>query len=488
MAAPNTDLDTLVQQCRDAPTNVRLIRQTVVQLQKAGRLQDIAELQGLSAQANPDNSAFHRQHIAAWIKVGNNEAAADAAAAALERIIDDPAMEMLIFQTLAKSSRWQESAGLASKLARNHPSDYPLVGRCLSILRAAGMEDKAGNISACYLKTTGRRQILELWSDRLPYMIDYYDGGHLTTWMPYVMTAAPANFKTPAYSTDAKGYRYSQAADGTLFSPSDDTDQRGNMALVGGSTAFGVGSTSDATTTASLLSQGDRYCYNLGSRAAVIQQNTIQFLFDLKTFSNLKHIAILSGWNELAVVHRCKVFPKQYGPFFSWNAYTRHFNPTISNFPEEDWPAPIRDHMSTECDRKGSLPINEMLDVIEKMLLAWKVLSSHSGAELTYILQPNISWAKRQAPKEEVELLSDLADVSGTEAREILEFMADKHDWYTGKLKRLCEKHGIRFLDANVLIENHPDRDQWLFADPAHLTDSGARVLAEVLTQEFQHG
>ena len=86
-------------------------------------------------------------------------------------------------------------------------------------------------------------------------------------WIPHLMFIQTRNFRSEIVNTDSYGLRFNEKPNlnQSIF---DENTTRKKSILIGGSTAFGVGSSSDQKTISSLLSNStDCHFYNLGARA-----------------------------------------------------------------------------------------------------------------------------------------------------------------------------------------------------------------------------
>ena len=100
----------------------------------------------------------------------------------------------------------------------------------------------------------------------VPQMRDYDELGMNQEWVPHLMYFHPRNVALKSVSTDEYGIRKTSGA--RTDSPT--------ALLVGGSSVFGIGATSDSTTIPSLLNAGTRYNWlNLGGRAFNSTQEVI---------------------------------------------------------------------------------------------------------------------------------------------------------------------------------------------------------------------
>ena len=87
-----------------------------------------------------------------------------------------------------------------------------------------------------------------------------------TEWVPNIMFTQSKNFRSEICNTDCYGLRYNNNKDlDSKSSIFDEVSSKEKCVLIGSSNVFGIGSTLDKNTLASLLSENtDYHFYNLG--------------------------------------------------------------------------------------------------------------------------------------------------------------------------------------------------------------------------------
>jgi len=140
----------------------------------------------------------------------------------------------------------------------------------------------------------------------VPQMRDYDELGMNQEWVPHLMYFHPRSASKKSVSTDQFGARNSVGT-----KPNAPT-----ALLVGGSSVFGIGATSDSKTIPSLLNTSTKYNWrNLGGRAFNSTQEAI-----LLHLSNTKEIdgpiVVMSGANNLTRSLMSGSFSPMYGAFF----------------------------------------------------------------------------------------------------------------------------------------------------------------------------
>ena len=119
-------------------------------------------------------------------------------------------------------------------------------------------------------------------------------------WRPFIMYFHTPNVRSSTVNTDELGFRITHF-NGCDYSIGGDEVYSNEVSfIVGGSTAFGVGATSDRMTLPSLLSQkSGRLFLNLGGRAFGASQELILFSQVAHKYPRINSVIIFSGLNEL---------------------------------------------------------------------------------------------------------------------------------------------------------------------------------------------
>ena len=119
-------------------------------------------------------------------------------------------------------------------------------------------------------------------------------------WVPYLIFQQTKNFRSEILNTDSFGLRFNNKVDQnskkTIF---DENNSKKKCVVVGASSAFGVGSTTDSNTIPSFLSAGsDYHYYNFGARAYNGFQELILYQSLINKIDELEKVIIFSGINE----------------------------------------------------------------------------------------------------------------------------------------------------------------------------------------------
>jgi len=316
----------------------------------------------------------------------------------------------------------------------------------------------------------------------VPQMRDYDELGMNQEWVPHLMYFHPRNTSKPSVSTDQFGARNSVGT-----KPNAPT-----ALLVGGSSVFGIGATSDSTTIPSLLNSSTRYNWlNLGGRAFNSTQEVI-----LVHLANIKKIngpiIVMSGINNLIRSLMPGSFSPMYGAFFQQGLFEQQmknsgmgsrelsrmlFAQICAKFGITKKTVTAAQSNSSKTDSYAS-----MLKVFERDCEYLQMLAKRNNTTATFVMQPFIPWLSKSLTPQEINLFSLLDQEAESFSRVLLELEQCK-DEYRHDIERICERVGMRFFDLNSASELK--RPNWLFVDRAHFTDEGNDTVAKLLVREL---
>lgn len=330
-----------------------------------------------------------------------------------------------------------------------------------------------------------------------PQMKKYYEMG--PQWCPFLMFTHPANFKSTPVNTDELGFRlnYFQGAKYSIAEGGFEHEQI--SVLIGGSTVFGDGATSDAQTISAHLSEINRYRFlNFGGRAYNSTQELILFNQVAHRYKNIKNIILLSGLNDL-YLSRFPYYKEYFGGFFFSNIMDKamreyaltSFQKVMKAILFPVFGDKIDYHRITKFNVFPSNKNNEKKDdtqlatqiydvdaavsQIKKNLHAWANHAKAYSCNIKYILQPMPGWAQKKLSIEEQALLND-------EKYDFVQLSdAALYQDYSDKLRQVCAEFGIEFYDSNRLLGHYAEANHWMFIDRAHLTDAGNQGMAQII-------
>lgn len=333
-----------------------------------------------------------------------------------------------------------------------------------------------------------------------PQMREYDRAGR--AWVPYLMYFHQPDYHSTAVNTDSRGFRCGLGKDGRRIAELARDERLPTCVLAGGSTVFGIGATSDASTIPSLLSQnGGAVWFNFGGRAFSSTQEFLLFSFYTPYLADLRRVTILSGINNLILYYLSSEYSKDFGSFFSMS----EFRPRSGEGKEPEAPSRLRQAVRRLLPGQKAPPPpaptvsllrtiedherqkNDLLHIYDRDIKNWQLMSVALGFQLSYVLQPLAGWVRKHPSPEETQLFAELDEQQGEAWRQILSQKMGfaQHRFLADSLGAICRRHGVPFLDMNEALSNLPIDGKWLFVDRIHLTDLGNQLVAQILAKEL---
>tara|TARA_Y100000590_G_scaffold18275_1_gene21790 strand:+ start:54268 stop:55311 length:1044 start_codon:yes stop_codon:yes gene_type:complete len=341
-----------------------------------------------------------------------------------------------------------------------------------------------------------------------PQMETYDKFGH--EWKPYLMFMQKANFKSNIINTDNFGLRYSVFGKGekskyTLIEKSNKIQEE--HAIIGGSAAFGVGSTSDQSTISSNLSKMNNiHVHNLGVRAFSGYQSLMLFQILKDHFLNLKYLIIMSGVNDIFLPNYVNFTDNNFNPFFYQDLFYKNMNQPQNSILKKilynflpnnikkniDWSWDdkskiVKKILSSKKNQEKYNLKNEIFDYkksIKQVMNTWKIFSTNLNFKIIYVLDPNEKWCSHERSDEEIKIFDEIEKTYNKKAKTALsKITKEKYLEYKDFLKNECNKNGFEFLDLNQSFSSSELNKKWIFLDPVHCTDLGYKVIADNLNK-----
>jgi len=314
---------------------------------------------------------------------------------------------------------------------------------------------------------------------------------------PHTLHVHESGYRSGTINTDALGLRYSHCA-GKRFSAA----ERGGAArinlLVGGSSAMGVGASSDEHTVASHLSMltGEVWL-NLAGCGLNASQELLLFLTHQHRLGEVGHVVVLSGVNTLAHEALGEVLAGQHDLQHAQahQAYLNSFNegmrPTGPVQRESLWQrlgqalaprrhAPVPSWPLSAPEKR----LARAAESIGRTLRQWDQMLADSHATLTFILQPLLPWCRETLPAGEHAMLAALERQPANFDR-LLEGVFDSqlHMAFFRRIKSQADP--VPCYDMNSMLSSSPVFGADLFIDRLHLNDLGNNALAKVITAKL---
>jgi hypothetical protein len=264
--------------------------------------------------------------------------------------------------------------------------------------------------------------------------------------------------------------------------------------LVGGSSVFGIGATSDAATIPSLLNATTKFNWlNFGGRAFNSTQEAI-----LVHLSNTKKIdgpiVVMSGANNLTRSLMSGSFSKMFGAFFHQGLFESQMrSAAIGNRAlarqlitglRERFGVGKKQHSQrlSNTSHSKAESYTAMLTVFERDCEYFQMLARHNSTSASFVLQPFAPWIQKTLTEQEKELFN-LLDQEAEGFSRVLSELAERKQQYTQDLQAICAKTGLKFVDLNSASELQ--KPEWLFVDRVHLTDAGYSTVAKLLVRDL---
>ena len=324
-------------------------------------------------------------------------------------------------------------------------------------------------------------------------------------WHPYLLFLSSPNYVSKEVNTDAYGLRLTRYME-CDYSMAEFKKNHPASILVGGSSAFGVGSTSDKHTIPSILSRKlGHVVFNFGGRAFNSTQELILFSRFAEDLNDVKNVFLFSGANDL---YLSGFNEKLFAPFFFSSKFHEVMDNMVLSSKRQILKKVFQPWMGSEVDWKKiglkelfvllvknanpsenvpdenspGVRLENSLRQIRKDLYVWKKLSESMRFKLIYALQPMFSWCGKKPNQKESMLLNNSGDTATERILRSMESQAIYSNYSQG-IKRLCKDLQVDFIDVNSTFGIG---DDWLFVDRVHLTDLGNERVASIFSEYLE--
>jgi hypothetical protein len=338
-------------------------------------------------------------------------------------------------------------------------------------------------------------------------------------WVPYLMFFNRPNYYSDILNVDSYGFRFSGPNGKQRL---DRLNKSSAVSIFsGGSTAFGIGATSDSATIPAILSKKtDQLWMNFGGRAHVSTQEWISFMTHRAMVGSIENIVIFSGINDLLIYFLSNYFNKQMGSFFSASHFfecmkidNRYrsllFRPIINRllsffygnydftrvsntnalkllFRKRSITDPGLNDIKEGFIQEHSEKPQEVIDILKRSISNWKMAADHYNARVIYILQPFSNWLnERTLSKKEVTIFSILDAEQSFDWKGVSGMINSLQDWYSGELRKVCDDENIEFYDSNEAVNSQSYSGVSIFVDRIHLTDNGNMIMSDYIVSKI---
>ncbi len=245
-------------------------------------------------------------------------------------------------------------------------------------------------------------------------MVDYDELGARQEWVPYLMYFNPRNTVYKSVSTDDRGFRKTTGGHNAKLT----------ALLIGGSTVFGIGATSDdATITSRLNGLTEHNWLNFGGRAFNSTQEAM--LVHLANIEKVDGpIVVMSGINNLTRLLLPGNFSSMYGAFFQQSFFEKQMataaignrellrmliNGLLNKFGVGK--SAVSNSTSVTTTKADSY--SAMLKVFERDCEYLQMFAKHHGTTATFAMQPFAPWMSKTLTDQETKLFALLDQEGG---------------------------------------------------------------------------
>ena len=341
--------------------------------------------------------------------------------------------------------------------------------------------------------------------------MEVYDGlGQ--EWKPFIMYSGRPNFRSNVVNLDQFGLRYNYSDKKKLFENEKENSifdiklfskDKETAALIGGSSAFGVGATTDSSTVSSLLSaKTNMHFFNLGGRAFSGFQEIILFQSLINRLTNIKKIIIFSGLNDIFLTNYILRYDPILGPYYFNNQFIDGMFKSTANWKRNlakffidpfikdniDWNLITKKELLSYFFKNFNFSNNDetLNNLLKRNFKCWSNIQKAMDVKIIYVLQPMANWCSKNFTEEENKIFKEL-DMSSYKAFKTLRLLnLIKYKNYKNNIIENCKHSNIEFIDCNDYISNkHSDKKEWLFVDRVHLTDLGYKYISELIASKL---
>jgi hypothetical protein len=339
-----------------------------------------------------------------------------------------------------------------------------------------------------------------------PQMKIYDKIGH--KFLPYAMFTQTPNFRSKVLNTDDRGFRYN--SNFTKKSIFEETKKDNTVLLLGGSTAFGVGATSDQNTVSGYLEKKLDYNFlNLSGRAFTGFQEIISTLCNIEDLEKLtvKKIIIFSGIND---IYLSSISDLKYpGMFFFNSEFLGKFDkiksykksllihlikliiPDSNNYDLDKLDKNnflkflINKNFRKKLNDDYSFKEINLENIIKRNFLIYKFFEKIFNCEVIFVFQPFISWCKDLTNEEKT--LLDFTNKFDNGKNNFSYKFLEENKKFIEITRNISKSNKINFYDLNEFFKKEDINKKWLFLDRVHLNNEGYELTSEYIKNILEH-
>jgi len=319
--------------------------------------------------------------------------------------------------------------------------------------------------------------------------------------VPFAMLSGPICYKSKNIQTDDYGFRFTKFKDRYICINDIENFNKINF-VIGGSTVFGVGSTSDNTTISSNLSKktGEPW-FNLGIRGGIALTEYIHLIRFIHKAKKIENIVFFSGMNDIYTnmlidtrsnfdssfqngieKYSCKrkfvsyILSKVY--FINQQDIIRLPFKKMIMYPFVEQTKNKKEFLTNEEQ------INKMFDNFKRNFLLYASLAKQLDIKMTYILQPFVEWTEKKLSDDEISVFKYLETLQiGTEWKTTKNKLTKElYDRINSFLSNESNKVNINFIDSHSFYKTN----ETLFVDAVHLNDYGCEITSDFILNNIE--
>ncbi len=305
---------------------------------------------------------------------------------------------------------------------------------------------------------------------------------------PLIMNTQVPLFQSALVNTDELGLRKTLNASKKSISLTDIANDQPINILVGGSVVFGWGCKGgDAKTIASQLCQiTGKDWLNFGVCAQTLQQGMILTLFAAGRLKNVQNLIFIGGYNEIASFLAASSSSEFFGTIFNQKVFHEAMNESTHQVYSN---ADLFKGSFHQLPERSIKKIEVFEKSIQTAICTLKNMGSCLKANILFVLQPYPDWMERTLTANE-KLLWDFCIAAHKRAVDeglnkwFYSDLAEAKSYYSSMISEICEQHKVNIINLNDELSNESFKDEWLFIDPAHMTDAANEIISDILAEK----
>ena len=302
---------------------------------------------------------------------------------------------------------------------------------------------------------------------------------------PFAMLSGTPNFYNSVIQTDKYGFRLSSNHGGYINLEQSFSVPSINI-LLGGSTVFGVGSSSNDSTISSILfNEYSLNSVNLGIRGCVAMQEYIHLIRFINRWKSIKSIILFSGINDI-YVNLLHTDVSLYDRFFEERRFEydtlslfRKFllklysvsGPRGLSFIKKLKGCKLHELPMLFSYKSKPVDINQQLNILnnmfDRMFALYGALSKQLNVVCYYFLQPYAPWTNKKLTEIEKKIFKSLDQHQKNNYWDKMQKILNDnhlHESIAQLLSSSAKKNGIQFYDTNTEFTS----EESLFVDRVH--------------------